>query len=117
MGRGGTVTLLQQALRPGTGTEYEAARREERLGMQEAEVRQTNGRCVVASALGLAEIVHNLWQILQPSHAWLKAGRCIDIYTGTVLLASMLPRAMLQRIACSLRTIAAILSVRRQGHD
>ena len=59
MGRGGTVTLLQQALRPGTGTEYEAARREERLGMQEAEVRQTNGRCVVASALGLAEIVHN----------------------------------------------------------
>ena len=57
MGRGRTVTALQQALRPGTGKEYEAARREQRLGMQEAEVRQDT--CRYCSALGLAEIVQN----------------------------------------------------------
>ena len=57
MGRGGTVTLLQQALRPGTGTEYKAARREERLGMQEADARQDI--CRYCREWGLAEIVHN----------------------------------------------------------
>ncbi len=49
------MTGLQQARRPGAGKEYEAARREEHFGMQEAEACQDIFR--YCSALGLAEIV------------------------------------------------------------
>jgi transcription initiation factor TFIIIB Brf1 subunit/transcription initiation factor TFIIB len=113
-GRRGAVTGLQQARRPGAGKEYEEARREVRLGMQEAEARQDI--CRYCSALGLPEIVRTealeiFGKVANRSHARLKAGRCIDSYTATVLgsihVASL--------VACAPRTIAAILSVSDRG--
>jgi transcription initiation factor TFIIIB Brf1 subunit/transcription initiation factor TFIIB len=113
-GRGGAVTGLQQARRPGAGKEYEAARREERLGKQEAEARQDI--CRYCSALGLAEIVRIealeiFRKVANSSHARLKAGRCIDSYTPTVLGSIHVA----SRVACAPRTIAAILSVADRG--
>jgi len=113
-GRGGAVTGLQQARRPGAGKEYEAARREERLGMQEAVARQDI--CRYCSALGLAEIVRTealeiFGKVANSSHARLKAGRCIDSYTATILGSIHVA----SRVACAPRTIAAILSVADRG--
>jgi transcription initiation factor TFIIIB Brf1 subunit/transcription initiation factor TFIIB len=108
------VTGLQQARRPGAGKEYEEARREVRLGMQEAEARQDI--CRYCSALGLPEIVRTealeiFGKVANTSHARLKAGRCIDSYTPTVLGSIHVA----SRVACAPRTIAAILSVADRG--
>jgi transcription initiation factor TFIIIB Brf1 subunit/transcription initiation factor TFIIB len=105
---------LQQARRPGAGKEYEAARREERLGMQQAAARQDI--CRYCSALGLAEIVRTealeiFGKVANSSHARLKAGRCIDSYTATVLGSIHVA----SRVACAPRTIGAILSVADWG--
>ena len=113
-GRGGAGTGLQQARRPGAGKENEAARREVRLGMQEAEARQDI--CRYCSALGLAEIVRTealeiFGKVANSSHARLKAGSCIDSYTATVLGSIHVA----SRVACAPRTIAAILSVADRG--
>jgi transcription initiation factor TFIIIB Brf1 subunit/transcription initiation factor TFIIB len=112
--RGGAVAGLQLARRPGAGKENEAARREERLGMQEAEARQDI--CRYCSALGLAEIVRTealeiFGKVANSSHARLKAGSCIDSYTATVLGSIHVA----SRVACAPRTIAAILSVADRG--
>jgi transcription initiation factor TFIIIB Brf1 subunit/transcription initiation factor TFIIB len=113
-GRGGAGTRLQQARRPGAGKENEAARREVRLGMQEAEARQDI--CRYCSALGLAEIVRTealaiFGEFANSRHARLKAGRYIDSYTATVLGSIHVA----SRVACAPRTIAAILSVADRG--
>jgi len=113
-GRSGAVTGLQQARRPGAGKEYEEARREVRLGMQKAEARQDI--CRYCSALGLPEIVRTealeiFGKVANRSHARLKAGRCIDSYTATVLGSIHVA----SRVAYAPRTIAAILSVADKG--
>jgi transcription initiation factor TFIIIB Brf1 subunit/transcription initiation factor TFIIB len=84
------------------------------LGKQEAEARQDI--CRYCSALGLAEIVQTLaleifGKVANSSHARLKAGRCIDSYTATVLGSIHVA----SRVACAPRTIAAILSVADRG--
>ncbi len=108
------MTGLQQAHRPGAGKEFEAARREERLVMQEAEARQDI--CRYCSALGLAEIVRTealeiFGKVANSSHARLKAGRCIDSYTATVLGSIHVA----SRVTCTPRTIATIVSVADRG--
>ena len=113
-GRGGAGTGLQQARRPGAGKEYEAARREERLGMQQAAACQDI--CRYCSALGLAEIVRTqaleiFGKVAINSHARLKAGRYIDSYTATILGSIHVA----SRVACAPRTIAMILSVADRG--
>ena len=113
-GCGGAVTGLKRARRPGAGTEYEAARREERLGKQEAEACQDI--CRYCSALGLAEIVRTqaleiFGKVAINSHARLKAGRYIDSYTATILGSIHVA----SRVACAPRTIAMILSVADRG--
>jgi transcription initiation factor TFIIIB Brf1 subunit/transcription initiation factor TFIIB len=110
----GAVTGLKRARRPGAGKEYEAARREERLGKQEAEACQDI--CRYCSALRLAEIVRTealaiFRKVANSRHARLKAGRCIDSYTATVLGSIHVA----SRVACAPRTIAAILSVADRG--
>jgi transcription initiation factor TFIIIB Brf1 subunit/transcription initiation factor TFIIB len=110
----GAVTGLKRARRPGAGKEYEAARREERLGKQEAEACQDI--CRYCSALRLAEIVRTealaiFRKVANSRHARLKAGRCIDNYTATVLGSIHVA----SRVACAPRTIAAILSVADRG--
>ena len=113
-GRGGAVKGLKQAGRPGAGKEYEAARREVRLGMQEADARQVIYR--YCSALGLAEIVRTealaiFTEVANSNQTRLKAGRCIDSYTATVLGSIHVA----SRVACAPRTIAMILSVADRG--